>query len=534
MTTRKTRISMALGAVIAAGAIAPAKAFGYSICTIGRTGPCISASDIVTASGGDTLLFPIYTTARNATTSFSVTNTSNEQTVLAKIRFREQTQSMDVLDFYAILSPSDKFDFWVERPNGDARPSMGWSDNTCVVGPSGDRVMFPEPSPFVAFGSDEPEVDMQLGHLEVLGVANLDGSGSPICVDSSGAWAGCGDSGAIDLADAALHDSSGVPANCNILVTTFASPSNANSINQAISGSGEAYDVDNILVGRYVITGAGEGIEGGGDAIAIRDTDYGRGLGDLRIPAQSSASCDRNGNGTLDPDENCASNYAWDAAEWDHPHLAEMFNFWGFQNALTATSVSGDWSNNFDNAVGVDWVLSFPSKYAYLDWVDLDDCNASGTAKTWCLLEDIKTNPGVGTAGAWTASSTTDLCINDNSLRVFDTEEGEASGNVNVSPGSRTTLDICEEMQVFTLAAEGDTPRESVIQYSDRRSVVEFLNLPAQRGWAELGLSWPSPQIGGAVSGIIFTTRATEDPTVNNGSITGLQKFAPPQQPNGG
>jgi hypothetical protein len=252
--------------------------------------------------------------------------------------------------------------------------------------------------------------------------------------------------------------------------------------------------------------------------------------GGLRIPAQSSASCDRNGNGSLDADENCASNYAWDTAEWDHPHLAEMNNFWGFQFGLTATSVSGDWSNNLDNAVGVDWVLSFPSKYAYLDWVN--DCgDATTSANVWCLLEDIKTFPGP-TFGSWTSSSTTNLCIKDNALRVFDTEEGEASGNVNVSPGSRTTLDICEEMQVFTLAAEGDTPRESVIQYSDRRAVVEFLNLPAQRGWAELSLSWPTSRLeGGAVTGILFTTRATDDPTINNGSITELKKegsgFAP-------
>jgi hypothetical protein len=202
-----------------------------------------------------------------------------------------------------------------------------------------------------------------------------------------------------------------------------------------------------------------------------------------------------------------------------------MFNLAGFQEGMRAGRVSGDWSNNFDNAVGVDWVLSFPSKYAYLDWVDLDDCNASGTAKTWCLLEDIKTNPNTLTRGAWTASSTTNLCLTDNSLRVFDTEEGEASGNVNVSPGSRTTLDICEEMQVFTLAAEGDTPRESVIQYADRRDVIEFLNLDAQRGWAELELSWPTQSFQtGAVTGLLFTTRATDDPTINNGSITELKK----------
>ena len=72
------------------------------------------------SSGGDTLLFPIYTAAiteldqdKAATTSFSVTNTSATQTIAAKIRFREQERSMDVLDFIVVFSPNDKFDFSV-------------------------------------------------------------------------------------------------------------------------------------------------------------------------------------------------------------------------------------------------------------------------------------------------------------------------------------------------------------------------------------------------------------------------------------
>ena len=72
-----------------------------------------------------------------------------------------------------------------------------------------------------------------------------------------------------------------------------------------------------------------------------------------------------------------------------------------------------------------------------------------------------------------------------------------------------------------------------MIQYADRRDVITFLNLDAARGWAELELSWPANPAG-AVSGILFTTRATEDPTINNGSITELQKFqaqAPSQNP---
>jgi hypothetical protein len=137
----------------------------------------------------------------------------------------------------------------------------------------------------------------------------------------------------------------------------------------------------------------------------------------------------------------------------------------------------------------------------------------------------VDTQTTNGNSGAWTDTSTADLCVNDNGLRVFDTEESQASGNVNVSPGTRTTLDICNEMQVFTLAAVGDTPRDSVIQTAARRGVIEFENLDAARGWAEMGLNFNTQGDGTpAISGIIFTTRATEDPTINNGSITDLQK----------
>jgi hypothetical protein len=527
MKMRKTRVSMALGAVLAAGALAPATSFGWSVDT--------ENGNLRADSAGDTLLFPVYTTAQNATSSFSVTNTSTTQTVLAKIRFREQTQSMDVLDFYAILSPNDKFDFWVGRPQAQTRPVMGWDDNTCVVGPAGSPVAFPEASPFVAFGSDDPDTDMQLGHLEVLGVANLenvcwDGSTSGDAAVANFYTAASCNSGDIDISALALHDSNGEPANCDALVNAFASQAIVTEMNIDM-GQASDLDVDNVLVGRYLITGAGVGIEGGGDAIAIRDSDLGPGGAfsvDNRITAQSASRCDQDTDGNYGADENCDTLYAWDSLEWDHPHLGEMNNLAGFQDALYALGVTGDWSNNPDNEVGVDWVLSFPSKYAYLDWVS--DCPDSPvSSNVWCLLDQTRTT--YGNPQAWTQTSTVNLCLSDNDLSVFDTEEGRAEGNVNVSPGNRTTLDICQEMQVFTLGAEGDTPRESVIQYSDRRPVVEFLNLPARRGWAELGLAWPAAAPGstvtgaGAVSGIIFTTRATEDPTINNGSITELQKF---------
>ena len=78
---------------------------------------------------------------------------------------------------------------------------------------------------------------------------------------------------------------------------------------------------------------------------------------------------------------------------------------------------------------------------------------------------------------------------------------------------------------MFTLAAPGDTPRPSVIQTPERRGVVTFDNLDAIRGWAGLGISWAT--VGDSIGGVIFTTRNTDDPTINNGSLTDLQKSLP-------
>ena len=163
MKLRKLRLTLAVSAVLGATALIPATSFGWSVDTakLLRWTP---------SSGGDTLLFPLYTTVNPVTTSFSTTNTGG-QTIVAKIRFREQERSMDVLDFLVVYSPYDKFDFYVEQAADAARPTMKWNDNTCVVGPgTGGSVEFPAPSPFVS--GDET---MSVGHLEVLGMADITG-----------------------------------------------------------------------------------------------------------------------------------------------------------------------------------------------------------------------------------------------------------------------------------------------------------------------------------------------------------------------
>jgi hypothetical protein len=511
MKIRKSQLSMAVSAALAAACLIPSVSLGYSINTLaGAPGTLDTPGTLNTDSGGDVLLFPIYTTANGATTSFSVTNTSATQTVLTKVRFREQMHSMDALDFYVILSPSDKFDFTVSGGGANGRPVMSWKDNSCVVGPAlgtADTLRsqeFPAAwTPYVA-----KDADLAVGHLEVLGLVAL---------------------GTAQAAQA-KHNTSGVPANCGALRTAFADPVAVQTLNKG----GTFTDAGNVLVGRYVITVPNQGLEGGGDAIAIRDGNLARetvlGDGSWHVTAQSGKLCadtalDSNGNGTTAPEEmNCRTNslYAWDTKEWDHPHLGEIESLAAFDDALAATKVAGDWSNNPVNSVGVDWVMSFPNKYVYLDYV-------SGA---WVLLSHPKSIGAAADAtvdGTWTTQDKADLCLSTK-LNVYNTEELKASEQsvIEVSPGNLTTtsLDFCNELNVFTLSTGTDTVLDSVIQTTENRKVVTFPNLSVPRGWADLTIGWPTGGPGpGAVSGVIFTIRHTDDATINNASLTELQKF---------
>jgi hypothetical protein len=201
----------------------------------------------------------------------------------------------------------------------------------------------------------------------------------------------------------------------------------------------------------------------------------------------------------------------------------EFFTY--FQIALTADVVQGDWSNNPNNFVGVDWVISFPSKYVYLDYVKEDECgDASGDDEVWCLLEDSRrTDIAGGLSGVWTGRDTTELCLTANNVTGYDNEEAESFQDVSVSPGTTPDLNLCAELNVVTFGSAGQTVKESVIQTSDRRQTITFTNLDTVRGWADLGLSW-STRPGAAVGGMIFTQRSTADPEFANGSITELQK----------
>lgn len=603
MQLRKSKVSMAVAATLGMACLAPAASFGVTKYSVNTQNGAIPPGfgTLNASSRGDTLLFPFYTVANSAISNFSLTNTSDTQVVVAKVRFREQMHSVDVLDMHVILSPHDKFDFWLQDDGPNGRPMMHWDDNSCVVGPpSGAKsVEFNEAwQPFVT-----TDAQMRVGHMEVLGVVDLHDT---------------------ILKPFAIH-ANGVPNDCGTLAQIIKSPASVAKLNTddttppvivdhalVSGGYGKLHSVDNVLVGRYIITIPGQGMEAGGDAIAIRDTNMADPIlegaplpfGKWYATAQSSAPCSDNCRGF--------NLYAWDQSEWAHPHLGEMQNLAGFQRALGAIGVTGDWSNNPANRVNADWVVSFPSKYAYMDYVNGQWVMLyHPTGQDWLV-------PFFGSLGLLNWQTSSDGVWPWNSdlkavFSVFGTEENSTGG---VSPGD-PIISIPNEMNVIGLHNEtvSPDPMPSIIQVNGgdelSRQTVAFKLPNANRGWARMALRWPTQQVidfdplldpidpitglviptpgsvctGGAagliyadinpkdgvcddlyhtstgatdptrpyvigdvldtkpdavncnwsadlctppfdaVTGIIFTTRATSDPTQNDASLTDLQKY---------
>ena len=522
MKTRKTRLCMAVASTIAAAALAPTASWGFSINAADGTW----SSD----SGGDTLIYPIYTTGNNggSTSSFSLTNTSDTKVVITKIRFREQLRSMDAMDFLIVLSPNDKFDFTLSKTPGN-RPVMGWDDNSCIVGPQAGDTSYRFPVTNAEGGNNNSyvydETALDAGHIEVLSMAALQPSDN-ICYNPTNQTVIGGTAcatGEVNLATAATHVN-GVTPDCASVRTVLKSSGLTNQLRAALATSADAGgNAPNSLVGRYVVTVPGGGIEGGGDAMAIQNSD-------LPLSSQSQDYCDATNN--------CTSAYNWDTRDYDHPHLGDMPAGYlaNFEAGLQAANVAGEWSNNPGNSVGVDWVMSFPTKYLYEDVGLPPDLTGLYPVEGWPNFVMLAQTPREGLANPWPvnlANKQQQFCLSTDP-KAWGIEEESGTNQEVVSPSPTTTLEFCSELNVLTFSINNQAVEPSYLATNDangasRRTVVSFAVSsagPVYRGWSKLGLNWYTGNgaLPGAVEGIIYTVRDTDQAAINNGSLTELQK----------
>jgi hypothetical protein len=544
LSTQKFRSYAAVATL--AVALAPAASFGVSY-DINRTttvAGALPSGSILPDSTGDSVLYPFYTTAEGASTTFNLTNTSADETIVAKVRFRDQVESRDALDFLVVLSPEDKFGFWVEQ-DGNGRPTAYWYDNSCVIGGPGNNPGTPEepqlktlpfPVDADATGSVYPSwEESAVGHVEVIGLLNLENV-------QTGAGA--------DLAAAAAHDIDGVPVNCNLLVRAFRDRAAVNALRaqgngEALSDDGDALlaaDVGNVLNGSMVVTADGKAIEAGTDGIMVRNT-FTRGF----LAAQSAEAClpatDASFTTLNQGTDACYSAYSWDGVEDTHPSLADInwvgpltINTVAVLDELLAAQfgVSGEWSNNETNNVGFDWVTTFPTKYVYLSWFP-----GSG----W-LIGNVG-NKITGVLPFLTAEAPflkTTLpepgCVGGDPSQlnwsIFGVEEDTTETE---SPGENPLAQLCNEVTIVTIKSASQNVSDiepSLIQTAVNRGVVSYdASLdPATRGWVELPFTWndnadvPTHAInnlaGAAVSSLLWLIRSIDDDgMLNNGSLRG-------------
>ena len=397
---RKSPLNLAMSAALGTLIAVPSLSSAFA--------PDVSASFIATADPADTIIGPMYSTVKeaggggpifnpdgslsgtfadlDAITSFSITNTDQRNAILVKIRFREQSRSMEAMDFMVLLSPSDQFSGFVSQDgnrgsgqpttsnpptgSGGERPYIQWQDDSCFIGgptrtvvPRGAgatppvlRSYFPTTvgNPFI----DNVE-DLSFGHIEVIGMGAFP-PGHPLNVASQA-------------------KGNGQETVCTGVRNNLATRDDA-----VVAFQG-ALDVPNVLTGRFVITASGQGIEYGDNFIPVRNS--------FQVPyvaPQNNLAC------TADPfigapiggayantpnllSHPCHSLYAWDNAESAHPHLGDMniptFSAGSPQVArldgLTLANIlSGDWSNNGANNVSTDQIITFFDKYVFTDLVN--------------------------------------------------------------------------------------------------------------------------------------------------------------------
>ena len=497
--TRKNPLSYAVGAILATLAVVPMTASAASI--------DVGLGAFATDDGADVLAYPIFSTANGLTTSFSLTNTGSDS-LAVKVRFREQQYSMDVWDAIVFLSPEDKWDFTVSAsaadPNTPQVSAVG-GDTTCTtVLPANFPSSF-KTSDFnggLAGNRGPADGRWTVGHVEVIGMMDLTNALLPTAL--------------VPLSLGQMVEN----RDCAGLRNIFSDPSNL----PLIAG---AADVQNDLIGRFVVNKNGAGLETGGVPIAISNA--------FAVPlpfSQAAGAAARCDTPTAVNPGACMSTYAWDQFEEDHPHLGDMpLATYSTIDTLAGALIAlqGDWSSNPANFVGTDWFVSFFAKYVYTDLIGFPN-------RVWSdVLPQLKATPFTVLAGAFApfnpfnAALTAVPPANLNDPRVclpVDMEGWDADENYSIGGVSPTPLrQFCNEVTVVGLAQDAATARDSLLQQNSgvyQRQVFAFPALATTRGWASLNLDWPGANSAAVAGGLFLTRSEPSNPAANNASLVPL------------
>jgi hypothetical protein len=267
---------------------------------------------------GQVLIYPYFTVRDGWRTFIHVTNTS-ENTVAAKVRFREAANSQDVLDFVLVLSPRDMWTAVVETRGGVAgvRPT----DNSCTAPVIGKNVFKPFGS--AGFGPPPEGSNFTEGYVEIVTMGVSSEPTNILAPDNIVSYY-------------AKHETSGanagLPRNCDIVEGQF-SADNIGDVEEEFDA-----DMDPVLTGKFDLVNTTAGQAGAARAVPLVEF-------------------------TADP-----LLFAQEDPTWNFPNLdsaAVSGTYWGIfavNEALNATAVLNEWVLNPNLGEKSSWVVTFPTK----------------------------------------------------------------------------------------------------------------------------------------------------------------------------
>ncbi len=128
----------------------------------------------ISATTGDALIVPYFTTQANNATLLSITNTDTVSGKAVKVRFRGAANSDDIFDFQVFLSPTDVWTANISK-GADGLSRLTTSDTSCTK-PSAAVL---NATPFITSRLDQRQTGDALangtreGYIEIIGMADI-------------------------------------------------------------------------------------------------------------------------------------------------------------------------------------------------------------------------------------------------------------------------------------------------------------------------------------------------------------------------
>lgn len=463
---RKSLVAFALASAIGGAMVsAPAQAVNLSPDNLGQV-----------------LVFPYYTAKNGFDSYIHLTNTSND-TVIAKIRFREAKNSREVRDFNIILSPKDVWTAAVTE-DGDGAKLVTY-DKSCTspILPASTTSPGATEVAFTSLGYDGS--DMYAYDNGGLGLERVkEGYFEVIAMGASSASTGTFNSTTDNVIEYNAKHVNGVPRNCAIVDEQFAAQTGN-------LGGLEAFDhfvyPGNVLKGFSTLINVASG-----QAVGVEPTV----LANFIAPGATDTIIFPPGDlepDLADVDDGLGANYVDDAGALASVAGAETIDV--VSALLMRRNVINEFTSTAAGTTQTDWVLTFPTKHNYTDNGGQGSALLAAVAPFDEVFTKYKSDGSVNMARHDGKS-----CV-DIGPTYYDREEATRTGSsTDFSPRpAGGKIELCNEVNV--LSFNSSNVFGSGVRFAIDTSAV------ARTGWMNLRMGPATVVAGGegalAVSGEI-------------------------------